>query len=113
MKMITAVVQPFRADEVVRALETAGFSEIEITECCGYGRQKGLPEINAGPDNRDFLIPKVMLKLVVEPECIDAVTGAIVASARTGNIGDGKIFIETVEDCISLEMRRFGDQTAA
>jgi len=107
VKLITAVVKPFRLDEVKEALKAAGIAGITVTEVQGFGRQAGHTEVYRGSEYHIDFVPKARLELVVEDEDADAIVEAIVASARTGKIGDGKIWVSSVESLIRI---RTGEQ---
>jgi nitrogen regulatory protein PII len=97
MKMITAIIQPFRLEHVNAALSEAGILGVHVTECCGYGRQHGLTKLHWREEYANNLLPKVMLQLAVPADRVKKVTEAIIKGARTGEIGDGKIFITPIE----------------
>ncbi len=102
MKKIEAIIKPFKLDEVKTALIAAGVQGMTITEVRGHGRQKGHTEIYRGAEyNVDFL-PKVKIEAVIEDNQLEAVIEAIETSARTGRIGDGKIFVLPVENVIRV-----------
>jgi nitrogen regulatory protein P-II 1 len=97
MKVIIAVIKPFKIEEVTDALNQLGISGITITEVRGHGRQKGHTEVYRGAEYRIEYIPKIRLELVVEDADADQIVAAIVESARTGKIGDGKYWVLPVE----------------
>jgi nitrogen regulatory protein P-II 1 len=97
MKVIIAVIKPFKIEEVTDALNQLGISGITITEVRGHGRQKGHTEVYRGAEYRIEYIPKIRLELVVEDADADGVVAAIVENARTGKIGDGKYWVLPVE----------------
>ncbi|OGI48594.1 MAG: transcriptional regulator [Candidatus Muproteobacteria bacterium RBG_16_65_34] len=109
MKKIEAIVKPFKLDDVREALSEAGVSGLTVTEVKGFGRQKGHTELYRGAEYVVDFLPKVKIELVVKDDeverCIEAITGA----ARTGKIGDGKIFVYPVEQVIRI---RTGEQGA-
>jgi nitrogen regulatory protein P-II 1 len=110
MKKIEAIIKPFRLNEVKQALNDMGMQGMTVCEVKGYGRQKGHTEIYRGSEyNVDFL-PKIRIDLVVPDSLVDAVVAAISKAARTGKIGDGKIFIFPVEDAIRIRTDERGDK---
>ena len=110
MKKIEAIIQPFKIDEVKDALARIGIEGMTISEVRGHGRQKGHSEVYRGQEYRVDLVPKVKLELVVPSERSDEVIRALSEAARTGKIGDGKIFITDVAEAIRI---RNGDRGAA
>jgi len=102
MKKIEAIIQPFKLDEVKEALEAIGIDGMTITEVRGHGRQKGHKEIYRGQEYNVDLLPKVKLELVVPQSRADEVIRAMTAAARTGKIGDGKIFVYDVTEAIRI-----------
>jgi nitrogen regulatory protein P-II 1 len=110
MKKIEAIIQPFKIDEVKDALLAIGIDGMTISEVRGHGRQKGHKEVYRGQEYKVDLIPKVKLEMVVPAERSDEVIKALTEAARTGKIGDGKIFITDVADAIRI---RNGDRGAA
>ncbi len=106
MKMIVAVIKPFKLDDVKEALHGVGVSGITVTEAKGFGRQKGHTELYRGAEYVIDFLPKVKLEIVVEDGLADNVVEAIAGAARTGSIGDGKIFVLDVEQALRI---RTGD----
>ncbi|KDN85915.1 P-II family nitrogen regulator [Kitasatospora sp. NPDC059646] len=102
MKLITAVVKPFKLDEVKTALQEIGVHGLTVTEASGYGRQHGHTEVYRGAEYRIDLVPKVRIEVVVEDEDAERVCEAVVAAARTGKIGDGKVWTVPVEDIVRV-----------
>jgi nitrogen regulatory protein P-II 1 len=102
MKLVTAIIQPHRLDEVRTALEGAGVKGITVTEASGYGRQKGHTEVYRGAEYTVDLLPKIRIDVVVDDSDVKAITEAIVGAAQTGEIGDGKIWIMKVEDIVRV-----------
>jgi nitrogen regulatory protein P-II 1 len=102
MKLITAVVKPFKLDEVKTALQELGVHGLTVTEASGYGRQHGHTEVYRGAEYRIDLVPKVRIEVVVEDEDAERVTDAVVAAARTGKIGDGKVWTVPVEGIVRV-----------
>jgi nitrogen regulatory protein P-II 1 len=102
MKSITAVIKPFKLDEVREALAEAGLTGLTVTEVKGFGRQKGHTELYRGAEYVVDFLPKVKIEVVVADSQIDQVIDAIIGAARTGKIGDGKIFVTDVERVIRI-----------
>ena len=109
MKKIEAVIKPFKLDEVKEALQEAGLQGITVTEAKGFGRQKGRPELYRGAEYVVDFLPKVKLEIVVPDDMLDKAVEVIVASARTGRIGDGKIFVSDVAEAIRIRTGETGD----
>ena len=107
MKKIEAVIQPFKLDEVKDALLKIGVEGITVTEVRGHGRQKGHTEVCRGAEYKVDLLPKVKLEMVVRDALLNPVVETLATSARTGKIGDGKIFVATIDDAIRI---RNGDR---
>ena len=106
MKMITAVIKPFKLEEVREALAECGVTGLTVTEVKGFGRQKGHTELYRGAEYVVDFLPKVKVEVVVKTEDLDRCVDAIVNVARTGKIGDGKIFVTPVERVVRI---RTGD----
>ena len=109
MKKIEAIIKPFKLDEVKNELQSIGISGMTITEVKGHGRQKGHKEIYRGAEYDVDLIPKIKIEVVVADEMSDRVLDALMKSARTGKIGDGKIFIQTVVEVIRIRTGESGE----
>jgi len=109
MKKIEAVVQPFKLDEVKEALKAIGIDGMTITEVRGHGRQKGHKEVYRGQEYNVDLLPKVKFELVVPDGRVEEVIEAIMNSARTGKIGDGKIFVFDVAEAIRIRNNDRGE----
>jgi nitrogen regulatory protein P-II 1 len=109
MKKIDAVIQPHKLDDVKEALIAIGIDGMTISEVRGHGRQKGHTEVYRGAEYVVDLIPKVRLELVVPDSRLDEIVGVIGRAARTGKIGDGKIFVFTVEDAIRIRNGEHGE----
>ncbi|MEO6247487.1 MAG: P-II family nitrogen regulator [Sphingomicrobium sp.] len=107
MKKIEAIIKPFKLDDVKDALHEAGVSGITVSEVKGFGRQKGHTELYRGAEYVVDFLPKVKVEVVVDDGVVDRVIEAIEASAKTGRIGDGKIFVTAVEQAIRI---RTGDR---
>ncbi|MDW5562091.1 MAG: P-II family nitrogen regulator [Methanomassiliicoccus sp.] len=110
MKKIEAFVRPERADSVKKALEEAGATGMTLTDVKGRGEQKGIELINRAGKYRVDLLPKVKIEVVVEDKQVDPFVNAIIASARTGEIGDGKIFVYPVQQCIRIRTGEKDDE---
>jgi nitrogen regulatory protein P-II 1 len=102
MKLITAVVKPFKLDEVKTALQERGVHGLTVTEASGYGRQHGHTEVYRGAEYRIDLVPKVRIEVVVEDDLADEVMDTIVTAARTGKIGDGKVWCVPVDGIVRV-----------
>jgi nitrogen regulatory protein P-II 2 len=102
MKLVTAIIKPFKLDEVRDALTSLGVHGMTITEVKGYGRQKGHTEIYRGAEYAINFLPKVRLEVAVASEMVDRVVSAIGNAAKTGQIGDGKIFVTTIEQAVRI-----------
>jgi nitrogen regulatory protein PII len=109
MKMITAIVQPHRIDEIKEALRAAGATGMTATEARGSGRQKGHKEVFRGAEYEVQFIPKVRLEVVVLDDQLEACIDAIVNAAHTGRIGDGKIFVTDVLDTVRIRTKERGE----
>ena len=107
MKKITAVVKPFRVDEVKEALKGAGVAGMTVSEVQGFGRQAGHTEVYRGAEYTVDFVPKVKFEVIVEDAEVAAIVDAIVTGAKTGKIGDGKIWITSVDEVIRI---RTGEQ---
>ncbi|WP_328364629.1 P-II family nitrogen regulator [Streptomyces sp. NBC_00457] len=102
MKLITAIVKPYRLDEVKNALQELGVHGLTVTESSGYGRQRGHTEVYRGAEYQVDLVPKVRIEIVVEDAAADDVIDAIVKAAQTGKIGDGKVWVLPVETVVRV-----------
>ena len=110
MKLITAIVKPFTVDDVRSAVEQAGVLGLTLTEVQGYGRQKGHTEVYRGAEYSVDFVPKARVEVLVKDESVDAVVAAILAAARTGKIGDGKVWVSSVDELIRVRTgERDGD----
>ena len=109
MKKIEAIIKPFKLDEVKEALHEVGVSGITVTEAKGFGRQKGHTELYRGAEYVVDFLPKVKIEVVLTDDMVDAAIAAIVAAARTDKIGDGKIFVSSVEQAIRIRTGETGD----
>ena len=109
MKRITAVIKPFKLDEVREALAEVGLTGLTVTEVKGFGRQKGHTELYRGAEYVVDFLPKVKIEVVVADNQCDQVIDAIIGAARTGKIGDGKIFVSKVDEAIRIRNDERGD----
>ena len=109
MKKIEAIIKPFKLDEVKEALHEIGVSGITVTEAKGFGRQKGHTELYRGAEYVVDFLPKVKIEVVLTDDMVDAAIEAIVSAARTDKIGDGKIFVSSVEQAIRIRTGETGD----
>ena len=108
MKKIEAIIKPFKLDEVKEALQELGVQGMTVIEAKGYGRQKGQTELYRGAEYVVDFLPKIKIEVVVADGQLDRAIEAIAAAARTGRIGDGKIFISTVEEAIRIRTGESG-----
>jgi nitrogen regulatory protein P-II 2 len=109
MKLITAIVKPFKLDEVREALSSLGVNGLTVTEVKGFGRQKGHTELYRGAEYVVDFLPKVRIEAAVADDMVDGVIDAIEAAARTGKIGDGKIFVTHLEQVVRIRTGESGD----
>ena len=110
MKKIEAIIKPFKLNDVKDALHEIGVTGMTVTEVKGFGRQKGHTEIYRGSEYTVDFLPKVLIELVLPDGQIDAATKAIINAAKTGKIGDGKIFVLPVEEAIRIRTEERADQ---
>jgi len=109
MKKIEAIIKPFKLDEVKEALQEVGLQGMTVLEAKGFGRQKGHTELYRGAEYVVDFLPKLKIELVVTDEQVEAALEAIQTAAKTGKIGDGKIFVSTVEQAIRIRTGEAGD----
>jgi nitrogen regulatory protein P-II 1 len=109
MKKIEAIIKPFKLDEVKEALQEVGIQGITVTEAKGFGRQKGHTELYRGAEYVVDFLPKVKLEIVVADDLVEKAIEAIKKAAYTGRIGDGKIFISTIEQAIRIRTSESGN----
>jgi len=109
MKKIEAIIKPFKLDEVREALSELGVSGLTVTEVKGFGRQKGHTELYRGAEYVVDFLPKIKLEVVVTSAMLDTVVEAIIKAARTGKIGDGKIFVSQIERVIRIRTGEMDD----
>ena len=110
MRMIEAIIKPFKLDEVKEALSKVGIQGITVTEVKGFGRQKGHTELYRGAEYVVDFLPKIKLEIAVSDEMADQAVQAIVESANTGRIGDGKIFVHPIEEAIRIRTGERGPE---
>ena len=109
MKKIEAIIKPFKLDEVKEALQEAGIQGLTVAEVKGFGRQKGHTELYRGAEYVVDFLPKVKIEIVLADDMVDVAVQAIIAAARTDKIGDGKIFVSTIEQAIRIRTGEVGD----
>jgi nitrogen regulatory protein P-II 1 len=109
MKKVEAIIKPFKLDDVKNGLNEIGFKGMTVTEVKGFGRQKGHIEVYRGTEYEAVFLPKVKIEVVVPDSILDKVVSTIIEKARTGNIGDGKIFISPVEDVVRIRTGERGE----
>jgi len=109
MKLITAIIKPFRLDDVRNALSEVGVNGMTVTEVKGFGRQRGHTELYRGAEYVVDFLPKSKIEIAVSDELAEQAIEAIVSSARTGKVGDGKIFVSTIEQTIRIRTGDTGD----
>ena len=112
MKKITAMIKPFKLDDVREALSSIGIQGMTITEVKGFGRQKGHTEVYRGAEYSVDFLPKIQIDIVVGEHLIEQVVESIIEAARTGKVGDGKIFITPVEEVIRIRTGETGETAA-
>ena len=108
MKMVTAIVKPFKLDEVREALSAIGVQGVTVTEVKGFGRQKGHTELYRGAEYVVDFLPKVKIEAAVDDAIVDRVIEAIESAARTGKIGDGKVFVSTLDQVVRIRTGETG-----
>jgi nitrogen regulatory protein P-II 1 len=110
MKKIEAIIKPFKLEEVKDALGELGIEGMTVTEVKGFGRQKGHTEIYRGSEYTVDFLPKIKLEIVAPNERVDVAIGAILKAAKTGKIGDGKVFVSNIEDAVRIRTDERGDK---
>jgi len=110
MKKIEAIIKPFRLEEVKEALSGLGIEGMTVTEVKGFGRQKGHTEIYRGSEYTVDFLPKIKIEVVLSDEQVKEAVEAIIKGAKTGKIGDGKVFITTIENAVRIRTGEVGDQ---
>jgi nitrogen regulatory protein P-II 1 len=108
MKLVVAVIKPFKLDEVKAALEGIGIQGLTVTDARGFGRQKGHTEVYRGAEYQVELLPKTRIEVLVDDEAADDVVKAVVDGARTGAIGDGKVWVLPVEQALRIRTGEMG-----
>ncbi|MCD6732301.1 MAG: P-II family nitrogen regulator [Burkholderiaceae bacterium] len=109
MKKVTAIIKPFKLDEVREALAEVGVTGLTVTEVKGFGRQKGHTELYRGAEYVVDFLPKVKVEVIIADPAVESVIDAIVRAARTGRIGDGKIFVSNVEQVVRIRTGETGE----
>jgi nitrogen regulatory protein PII len=109
MKKIEAIIKPFKLEEVKDALSEIGIEGMTVSEVKGFGRQKGHTEIYRGSEYTVDFLPKIKIELVIADGQVDAATSAIIKAAKTGKIGDGKVFVSNVEQAVRIRTEEKGD----
>ncbi len=109
MKLITVIIKPFKLEPVKEALSEIGIEGMTVTEVKGFGRQKGHTEIYRGSEYTVDFLPKVKIEIAVSDELVDKVVSTVVESARTGKIGDGKIFISPLDEVVRIRTDERGE----
>jgi len=109
MKLITAIIKPFKLDDVRAALSDVGVTGMTVAEVKGFGRQKGHTELYRGAEYVVDFLPKIKLEIAVSDEQLQQATDVIIEAAKTGKIGDGKIFVSNIEDTIRIRTGESGD----
>ena len=110
MKLITAIIKPFKQDDVREALSEIGISGVTVTEVKGFGRQKGHTELYRGAEYVVDFLPKVKMEIAVAEDMVEQAIEAIIQSANTGKIGDGKIFVSQLEQVIRIRTGETGEE---
>lgn len=110
MKMVTAIIKPFKLDDVREALSEIGVQGLTVSEVKGFGRQKGHTELYRGAEYTVDFLPKTKLELAIDDDLLDVTIEAITATANTGKIGDGKIFITNIEQAVRIRTGDSGSQ---
>ena len=110
MKLIVAIIKPFKLEEVKEALAQLGIQGMTVTEVKGFGRQKGHTEIYRGSEYTVDFLPKVKIEIVVAEDLVARVVAGIAKAAKTGKIGDGKVFVSTIENAIRIRTEETGEQ---
>ena len=109
MKLIEAIIKPFKLDDVREAVQKVGVQGLTVTDVKGFGRQKGHTELYRGAEYVVDLLPKTLIEIVVRDDMVDKVVEAIISGADTGKIGDGKIFVHPVDDVIRIRTQEHGE----
>lgn len=110
MKLITAIIKPFKLDEVREALSARGVEGLTISEVKGFGRQKGHTELYRGAEYQVDFLPKIKMEIAIGDDLVDSTIEAILSSAHTGSIGDGKIFVTAIDNVIRIRTGETGNE---
>ena len=110
MKKVEAVIKPFKLDEVKNALHGVGVTGLTVTEVKGFGRQKGHTEVYRGAEYVIDFLPKIKIEVVLADNLLEDATAAIIKAAKTGKLGDGKVFVYTIEDAIRIRTEETGER---
>lgn len=110
MKQITAIIKPFKLDEIREALAEVGVNGLTVTEVKGFGRQKGHTELYRGAEYVIDFLPKIKVEVVVDDAVVEPAVDAIIKAARTGKIGDGKIFVQNIEQVVRIRTGETGSE---
>ena len=110
MKKLEAIIKPFKLEEVKEALAELGIEGMTVTEVKGFGRQKGHTEIYRGSEYTVDFLPKIKIEVVIGDDQLDQAVAAIIKSAKTGKIGDGKVFVSSIEEAIRIRTEEKGEQ---
>jgi nitrogen regulatory protein P-II 1 len=110
MKKIEAIIRPFKIDDVREALSEIGVRGMTLTEVKGYGRQKGHTELYRGSEYQIDFLPKIKIEIVASDNQVDKIVDTLIKAAKTGQVGDGKIFVSPVEDAIRVRTEESGDE---
>jgi len=110
MKLVTAIVKPFKLEEIKEALNALGVEGLTVSEASGYGRQRGHTEVYRGAEYTVDLVPKVRLEVLIDDERVDAIVASIVQAAHTGRIGDGKVWVVPVESVTRVRTGETGSE---
>jgi nitrogen regulatory protein PII len=109
MKKIEAIIRPFKLDDVREALSEIGVRGMTLTEVKGYGRQKGHTELYRGSEYKIDFLPKIKIEIIAEDSMVDNIVSTIIKAAKTGQVGDGKIFVSAVQDVIRVRTEESGE----
>ena len=110
MKLITAILKPFKLEDVKNALQAAGVTGMTVSEASGFGRQRGHTEVYRGAEYTVDLVPKVRLEVIVDDADVESVVGSIVKAANTGSIGDGKVWVTSIEQIVRVRTGERGTE---
>jgi len=110
MKLVTAIVKPFKLEEIKEALNALGVEGLTVSEASGYGRQRGHTEVYRGAEYTVDLVPKVRLEVLIDDEQVDAIVASIVQTAHTGRIGDGKVWVVPVDSVTRVRTGETGSE---